>query len=52
MTKKEREECQELVQEAKKLQNNAIQDSQSSGEYLYRVRGMPGQMRIVKIRKY
>ena len=45
MTKMEREECRRLVVESK---CKAIEDT--SGEYLYRVRGTPGQMRIVKIR--
>ena len=45
MTVKEREECKRKVAEAKVL---ACWDT--SGEYLYRVRGYPGQMKINKIR--
>lgn len=52
MTKKEREECKELVEEAKKKQNEAAHDGQGSGEYIFRVRGAPGQMKIVKIKHY
>ena len=46
MTMLEREECKKLVAETKRL---AQQDT--SGEYLYRVRGNPGQMRVVKIKR-
>jgi len=46
MTKKEREDCKALVQEAK---DKALQDV--SGEWLYRVRGPPGQMKIIQIKK-
>jgi len=45
MTKLEREECRQLVEEVKSM---ATEDD--SGEYLYRVRGPPGQMKIIKIR--
>ena len=45
MTLKERNECKELVAEAKRLSSD-----DTSGEYLYRVRGLPGQMKIIKIR--
>lgn len=45
MTKIEREECKRLVADAKS-QN----DEDTSGEYTYKVRGLPGQMRIVKFR--
>lgn len=45
MTIKEREQCRKLVEEAKKMQ------SEDSGNYTYRVRGPPGQMKIVKFRK-
>jgi len=45
MTKTEREDCKKLVEEAKV---RAAQDV--SGEYLYRVRGPPGKMRIYKIK--
>jgi len=50
MTKQEREESKKLVEEAKKRQNE--QDGQGSGENIFRVRGAPGQMRIVKMKKY
>jgi len=46
MTLKEREERKELVDEAKRSQN-----SEESGEWIYRVRGNPGSMKIVKLRK-
>jgi len=46
MTKQQREECKKLVQEAKDRES---QDP--SGEYIYRVRGAPEEMKIVKIRK-
>jgi len=46
MTQKERQECKEMVQEAKlKTEND------SSGDFIYRVRGYPGSMKIVQIRK-
>ena len=46
MTKSEREECKRLVNDAKATSE---QDG-SSGEFLYRVQGNPGQMRVVKIK--
>jgi len=46
MTKLERDQGKELVAEARSM---AAQDP--SGEYLYRVRGPPGEMKIVKFRK-
>ena len=46
MTVQERIDCKRLVEEAKDMANE-----DTSGEYLYRVRGLPGQMTIVKIRK-
>ena len=46
MTKTERLECKELVQEAKKKEA-----SDTSGEFIYRVRGSPGNCRIVKLKK-
>lgn len=46
MTKKEREECKKLVDEAKEKERLDM-----SGEWLYRVRGLPGQMRIISIKK-
>jgi hypothetical protein len=52
MTKKEREECKELVEEAKKKQLDAAQEGHGSGEYIYRVRGAPGHMKIVRLKKY
>ena len=46
MTVSERSECKKLVAEAK------IQESYDhSGEWIYRVRGLPGQMRIIKLRR-
>ena len=46
MTKLERDQCKELVVEARTL---AAQDP--LWEYLYRVRGPPGEMKILKFRK-
>ena len=46
MTQSERTECKRLVQEAKVKQSEDV-----SGEFLYRVRGTPGNLRIEKIRK-
>jgi len=46
MTKKEREACKALVDEAKEKER-----LDTSGEWMYRVRGPPGQMRIVSIKK-
>ena len=46
MTKTEREQCRELVKEAKEKQTN-----DQSGEWIYKVKGIPGNMRIVKLRK-
>lgn len=45
MTIKEREQCKSLVEEAKKMQ------IEEKGNFVYRVRGLPGQMKIVKFRK-
>jgi len=45
MTKTERAECKRLVTEAKSLADN-----DTSGDYVYRVRGNPGQMKIMKFR--
>ena len=39
MTKLEREECRRLVEEAK-----SEEEEDDSGEYLYRVRGPPGEL--------
>lgn len=46
MTVKEREQCRKLVAEAKEKQQE-----DESGEYIYKVRGPPGQMKIVKYKK-
>ena len=46
LTIRERAECKKLVAEAKEEEQK-----DSSGEYLYRVRGVPGSFRIVKIKK-
>lgn len=46
MTKKEREQCKILVEEAKKKQ---LDDE--SGEWVYKVRGSPGQMKIEKFKR-
>jgi len=46
MTRTERDECKKLVAEAKSLS-----EQDNSGEYLYRVRGKPGQMRVIKIKQ-
>jgi len=43
MTKAERDECKRMVTEAK---DKEAQDP--SGEYIYRVRGLPGKMKIIK----
>ena len=40
MTKKERGECKTLVNEAK------VKNDSESGNWIYRVRGRPGQMKI------
>jgi len=45
MTKSEREECKRLVNDAK-----AMSEQDSLGEFLYRVRGNPGQMQTVKVK--
>jgi len=46
MTLKERGQCKELVEEAKKKEQE-----EQSGEWIFRVRGPPGQMKVMKIRK-
>jgi chemotaxis regulatin CheY-phosphate phosphatase CheZ len=46
MTKNERLQCKQLVAEAKKQQTE-----DGSGEWIYKVRGLPGQMKIIKIKK-
>ena len=45
MTKLERDDCRLLVNEAK------LKTENDSGDWIYRVRGPPGQMRIVKMRR-
>jgi len=45
MTQKERMECKLLVEEAKQRQ------IQESGEFIYRVRGYPGELKIVRLKK-
>jgi len=45
MTQTEREECRKLVVDAK-----AQEAKVKSGEYIYRVRGLPGKMKVVKIK--
>jgi hypothetical protein len=47
MTQTEREQCRELVKQSKEKQQ-----ADESGEWLYKVRGLPGDMRIVKLKKY
>ena len=46
MTKAEREHCRNLVADARDM---ATDDT--SGEFIYRVRGPPGDMKILKLRK-
>ena len=46
MTRLQQEQCKEMVEEAK---NMAAQDLLR--EYVYRVRGPPGEMKILKFRK-
>ena len=46
MTKSEREYCKELVEKAKIQELN-----EGMGEWIFRVRGNPGQLGIVKLRK-
>jgi hypothetical protein len=46
MTQNERIECKKLVEEAKTREKD-----DSSGEWVYRVRGAPGMMKIVRWRK-
>lgn len=47
MTKKERLQCKEMVAEARIKQTN-----DESGEWVFKVRGPPGQMKVLKLRKY
>ena len=44
-TKTERAECKSLVEQAK------VKQLEESGEYLWRVRGAPGQLKLIKFRK-
>ena len=46
MTVKEWEQCKLLVQEAKKKQG------EETGNFTYRVRGLPGQMKAVRLQKF
>lgn len=46
MTTSERELCRTMVKECKEKQN-----AEKSGEWIYRVKGWPGAMKIVKMRK-
>jgi len=46
MTKLEREQCKNLVAEAK-----AREIQEASGEFIFWVRGPPGAMKIVKLKK-
>jgi hypothetical protein len=50
MTKKEREQCKEMVAEAKMREQNDNAFGQS-GEWVYRVRGPPGLMKILKLKR-
>ena len=43
LSKEDRKECKKLISEAK--------TREISGEFVWRVRGLPGQMKIVKLRK-
>lgn len=46
LTQNEREACRELVAEAKRREQN-----DNSGEYIFRVRGPPTDLRIVRLKK-
>jgi hypothetical protein len=46
MTKNEREECKKLIEEGK------LKQSQEQGEYIWRVRGVPGLMKLIRIKKH
>ena len=46
MTKAEREHCRNLVADARDMATDDM-----SGEFIYRVRGPPGDMKILKLRK-
>lgn len=45
MTKNERSEIQKKVEEAKQ------KESEETGEYIWRVRGAPGSLKVVRLRK-
>ena len=45
MTKQEQKQCKQLVIEVRDLESKEL-----SGDFIYRVRAMPGEMKIVKIR--
>jgi chaperonin cofactor prefoldin len=45
LTQKERVECKALIEEAKKKQ------IEETGEFIWRVRGLPGQLKLTKIKK-
>jgi hypothetical protein len=47
MTLLERDQCKKMVQEAKNKETADL-----SGEWIYRVRGLPGLMKVVKWRKH
>jgi hypothetical protein len=47
MTTNERDQCRELVKKCKENQSK-----EESGEWMFKVRGPPGAMRIVKMKKY
>jgi len=47
MTKNERSECKRLVEEAKKKESDDHQ-----GEFIWRVRGLPGQLKLIRFRKH
>lgn len=47
MTENEREQCRELVKQCREKQSK-----EQSGEWIFKVRGPPGDMRIVKIKKH
>jgi len=46
LTKVERERCKELVVEAKKRE-----EENESGEFIFRVRGIPSDLKIIKLKK-
>ena len=46
LTESERNECKLLVAEAKQKQ------SEESGEFIWRVRGLPGQLKLIKFKKH